>query len=214
MSPLLRSLLLTLVVLLGGRSLVHAQNASAVFERLQSTYDAVDVLGATFTQTSTSSYSDAPEVFSGTLLLSGDRYRIETGAQTFVTDGVVTWIYLADQRQVVINDYVEDETAFSLNTFFATYPERYTAGTTELTQLDGEQHYLLTLQPREADAFFRQVRLWMRDRDNLVTRLEVTDVNETVMTFDLGDITLNPPLSADTFQFTPPEDAELIDLRL
>ena len=125
----------------------------------------------------------------------------------------MTWIYLADQNQVVVNDYVEEETAFSLTSFFGDYGDRYTVEAAESVRYDGALHHVLTLAPKGSDSFFSTVRLWMRDRDNLVTRLEVTDLNETQMTFELTDIELNPSLPASTFTFTPPSGAELVDLR-
>jgi outer membrane lipoprotein carrier protein len=161
----------------------------------------------------TSPYSDLEESFAGTVVFQDDRYRVETGAQTFVTNGAITWIYLPTENQVLINDYVEDETAFSLNNFFLNYTERYDVSSSEVAEYQGQTHFVLHLTPKSPDAFFSDVTLWMRDSDNLVTRLKVTDVNETTMTFELRDIELNPSLQADTFSFTPPDGAEVIDLR-
>ncbi|ARA92534.1 cell envelope biogenesis protein LolA [Rhodothermaceae bacterium RA] len=208
-----RVLAVLAIVLFTGQSAALAQDAHALFERLKTTYETIDALQARFQQTMSTPYSDREETFSGTIVFQRDRYRVETGTQTFVTDGTVTWVYLPDANQVLINDYVEDETAFSLNSFFLNYTDRYEVTSAETVQLDGATHYLLRLKPRNPDTFFTDIAIWMRDRDNLVTRMEVTDVNETRMTFHLEDIQLNPVLRADTFTFTPPEHAEVIDLR-
>lgn len=212
-----RLLFLTLAVLLTGQSLIgpsaQAQEADALFERLQAKYESIDALRAQFTQTMTSPYADQEETFTGTLIFQQDRYRVETGSQTFVTDGRVTWIYMPVENQVLINDYVEDETAFSLNNFFLNYAENYDITGSDVVQHEGEKHYVLNLKPKSADTFFSDVTIWMRDRDNLVTKLKVTDMNETTMTFTLRDIELNPPLQRDTFSFTPPQGADVIDLR-
>ena len=78
---------------------------------------------------------------------------------------------------------------------------------------NGERHYRLTLMPKSADSFFREATLWMRDRDDVITKMAVLDVNETRMIFTLDNIELNPSLDADTFRFTPPDGVEIIDLR-
>lgn len=191
----------------------HAQDAETVFQRLQAKYDTLESLRADFTQTMTSTYSDDTAYSSGTLLLSNDRYRVETEDQTIVSDGTTTWIYVHSEQQVLINDAIQDETTFSPTEFFQHYDERYEATDVAPVQLDDESHYRLHLQPTRSDSFFREMTLWLRDRDTLVTRLDILDVNETRMTFDLKNITVNIPLEGNPFTFTPPDGVEIVDLR-
>lgn len=200
-------------VLFFGQSTVVAQDGPELLERLRAKYESIDALRAEFTQTMTSEYSDAEESFEGTVILDGNRYRVEAGRNTFVTNGEVTWIYDTAKNQVLINDYVEDETAFSLNDFFFKSNQDYEVASAEEATHDGEAHHVLHLAPKREDAFFSEVTIWMRDEDALATRLEVLDVNGTRMAFRLDNIELNPPVSDDMFTFTPPEGAEVVDLR-
>ncbi len=78
---------------------------------------------------------------------------------------------------------------------------------------DGARHYRLNLKPKSPDSFFREATIWMRDRDDIITKLTVLDVNETRMVFTLDNIELNPVLDTDPFLFTPPDGVEVIDLR-
>ena len=125
----------------------------------------------------------------------------------------MTWIYDEAKNQLLINDYVEDEESFSLNDFFFKSNEDYAVTRAEQVELDGEAHHVLHLEPKRGDAFFTAVTIWMREADGLATRLEVEDVNGTRMTFGLDNIELNPPVEDALFTFTPPEGAEVIDLR-
>lgn len=201
------------IVLFVGHGTAQAQSGDQVILRLKNKYDTIKTLRAEFTQTMSSSFSDGTESFSGKLMLEGDKYRVETGTQTLVTDGIVTWIYNASENQLLINDTVEDETTFSINEFFFNYPDRYEVLGVEVVQIDGQKHFRLNLKPKREDAFFQEVTLWMRDQDTVITRLEVTDLNETKMAFVLDNIELNPPLDRDTFRMDPPRGAEVIDLR-
>lgn len=213
----IRSLPFALLVALGvlwiGHSPAHAQDAEAVFDRLQQKYEALSSLRAEFTQTMSSTFSDQEDSSSGTLTLSGDKYRVETGSQTLVTDGTTTYVYLPTEKQVLINNASNDETSFSPSEFLLNYDERFNVSGVTEAQVDGQAHYKLTLSPKRDDSFFQEATLWMRDRDAVITRLEVLDVNETRMTFQLENIQLDPSLPADTFTFTPPEGVEVIDLR-
>ena len=200
-------------VLLSGQQPAAAQADGDPMERLRAKYESIDALHAEFTQTMTSEYSDTEETFEGTVLLDGDRYRVEAGQNTFVTDGEVTWIYDTAKNQVLINDYVEDETAFSLNDFFFESNRDFELTSTENETVDGEAHLVLHLTPKRDDAFFSDVTIWMREQDDLATRLEVLDVNGTKMAFRLDNIELNPPVDNEMFTFTPPEGTEVVDLR-
>ncbi len=191
----------------------RAQSGQEVLDRIKARYESIDALQASFRQTITSAYDDAGETYEGTLVLQGDRYRVETGAQTIVTDGTVTYIWNAPENQLLINDYVEDETTFSLNDFLFHFDDVYEIASTGKALIGGKDHHMLRLRPRNPDAYFREITLLMDDRDSLITRLEVVDMNEVKMVFQLNDITLNPPLGADTFTFSPPEGAEVVDLR-
>lgn len=202
-----------LVFLTSGYSTVQAQSADQVYQRLKSTYHTINAVRAEFTQTMSSSYSDESATSSGVVVMQGNKYRVETQAQTLVTDGNVTWVYLPGDGQVLINDYIEDETTFSMNDFLLNQADQYRATKVTTTLLGGQKHYVLTLTPKSQDSFFTEVLLSMRDRDNLVTRLQVKDVNGTTMVFDLKNIQLNPKLDGNVFTFQPPKNVEIVDMR-
>lgn len=191
----------------------YAQDADKVFERLKDKYESIEALRAEFSQTMSSSYMDEEATSHGVLVASGDKYRVETEGQTLVTDGEVTWVYMPSQKQVLINDYSEDEQTFSVNEFLFNYEENFELSDVQKTTLDGEQHYVLSLEPKKDDAFFTEATLSMRDRDDVVTRLQVVDVNGTTMIFRLTNIQINPQLDSGVFSFTPPKGAEVVDLR-
>lgn len=194
-------------------SRLAAQDAEEIFERLKDTYESIDALRAEFSQTMSSEFMDEEATSRGLLIASGEKYRVETDGQTLVTDGAVTWVYMPSQGQVLINDNTDDEATFSVSEFLFDYDDKFELSDARSTSLDGESHYVVTLEPRSNDAFFTEATLWMRSRDNVVTRLEVVDVNGTKMLFRLMNIQLNPKLEAGIFSFTPPEGAEVVDLR-
>jgi outer membrane lipoprotein carrier protein len=186
-------------------------SADRLVDRLEQKYDGGQALKAQFTQTT--SQNGQMSTLSGTLTLKGDRYRVQTDRQTLVTDGETTWVYTPAREQVLVNDYIEDETAFSPSRFFDGYRERYRATDVRTAQRDGAKHHVLTLKPREQGAFFQNVTLWMRASDAVVTRLAVENANGSTMTFTLRDVTFSAKTTAGTFRFDVPPSAEVVDLR-
>lgn len=205
-------LLLAAIVAVTGQSQVRAQDADEVLDRLRARYDEIDGLRAEFVQTMDSEYLDTPESSSGMVVLSGKQIRIETARQTFVTDGTVTWLYDADAREVLVNDYVEEE-MFPVREFLFDYDQDYEVVSVRAASVGGTRVHVISLRAREDANPYREIQISVRDADDVINRLEILDVNETRMTFELTDIVLNPPLEADTFSFIPPENTEVIDLR-
>ncbi len=189
-----------------------AQDAGAVFQRLKAKYDTIESLRASFTQTMTSAYTDDAPSFSGVLAFSGQQYRVETGTQTVVSDGETTYIYLPGENQVLIGNPVEGEMN-SPSDFLLNYDQYFNASAVVTDQMNGQQHFKLTLTPKNGGSLFQSATIWLRDRDDIITRMELLDVNETTMTFNLTDVELNPTLDANTFVFETPAGAEVIDLR-
>jgi len=207
------SRLLIVAIFLGMVDQAAAQSADTVFERLKEKYDTIESLRAEFSQTMTSSYMDDEVTSKGVLVIQGDRYRVETDGQTLVTDGDVTWVYMPSQNQVLINDHNDDEQTFSINEFLFDYDENFDASDVKTATLGGQKHFVLTLTPKSEDAFFTEATLSMRDSDDVITQLQVVDVNGTTMLFNLENIQLNPTLQDNIFSFTPPQGTEVVDLR-
>lgn len=187
--------------------------AHQLMEQLRARYQQIDALQASFVQILQTPYAEQPDTLRGTLWLQGDRYRVETPRQTIVTDGQTFWVYLHDTRQVLVNDYVPEETGFSLTEFLLHYPDRYVVNGGETISYQHTTYHRLRLRPQRPEASFQEALLWVRTRDLLVTRLEVRDMNDVHMTFMLSDLTLNPTLRPDLFTFRLPADVEVVDLR-
>ena len=185
----------------------YAQSSEDVIERLRARYDAMQAMRATFSQTTSSTYLDDAEHFEGDILIQGDQYRIEMSNQTIVTNTVVSWVFNKSENQVLINDYELDENTFSLSTFLDEFDSVYDVDSyTRIGKLD-----VLTLLPQDPLSLFRTVKLWADG--NVVVRLNVVDMNDVEMNFELSDIQFNPELSDQTFIFSVPTGVEVIDLR-
>ena len=185
----------------------HAQQGGDILDRLRARYESTDALRAHFVQT----IGDAS--MEGTLTLRGDAYRIETGDQTLVTDGTTAWVYSKSEKQVLVNDAVADETAFSPADFFTNYPDRFDVKVQGSESIGGVRHDRLQLTPKEKGTFLREVTLFVRASDALPTRVQIVDGNGTRVAFDLRDVEVNPRLSNDVFRFVTPQGAEVVDLR-
>jgi outer membrane lipoprotein carrier protein len=191
----------------------RAVQGTRLADALAKRYSDIHAMRLRFVQTASSAFMDSDERFSGELVFTETAYRVRTSNQTIVTDGTTTWIHNKAEGQVLINDFVEDETSFSLTSFLRSFSKDYSATWEGKDTLSGAGHDRLRLLPLDDFASFRQVDLWIRASNGLVTRLVALDLNDVRMTFDLSDLEVNPALPADLFQFVLPSGVEVVDLR-
>jgi outer membrane lipoprotein carrier protein len=210
---LLTTAIFAFTLLFVAQSFVFGQHPDTVLRQMQNKFDSIRTLRADFMQTMLSGPGAGTQTVSGKIMLRGDRYRIETRDQTFVTNTQTSWVYSASQNQLLVSDYEQDETTFSPTDFFTRTPKDYTSTLAGSERLNGVQHHLLRLTPTNRNSAFREVTLWVRQNDALVTRAEVTDQNNTKMRFELSNIEVNPRLPISTFRFSAPAGADVIDLR-
>jgi len=210
---IVRVLFLLLGVLVIGQQQAQAQSASQVVDQLRAKYGNVSTLQAEFTQTMSDGIGGEAQSLSGTLYLQGGKYRVESPRQTYVTDGKVIWIYNADEKQVLVNDNVHDETTFSPNDFIFHFGDHYQATGVRTVTVGGQKQYMLSLKPKLEDSVYRDVTLWVRSNDLTITRLDVVDVNGAKVTISLNNVQLNPKLSESLFTFQAPKGVEVVDLR-
>lgn len=207
----LRAFFLSIIVLCSLRVVpALGQDGRDVLERLKARYEAVPGLVARFEQRTT--ILDDSEVMTGSIYLRGDSYRLETGTRTIVTDGQTVWVYDPSESQVVVSDYVEDETTFSITGLLSRFDERWRVAGAMAGFESGERTQVVTLDPKDPDDYFTRVVIVVRDGDDMVRRIDVTDASDVTMTFVLSDVQ-ERPLDDDMFRFDAPDGIDVVDLR-
>jgi outer membrane lipoprotein carrier protein len=205
----MKTFLLGLTLFFSATSL-YAQSANDIVGRLKRKYDSISGMKARFTQEMRGQSSAST---SGEIIMQGSKYRITTPQLTKVTNGSTVWDYSAAEKQVLVNNYVDGENAFSPSSFFVTNADRYRIIKVDDQTLNGKPHWILKLYPRNSDAFMREITLFIRQEDTIPTKFRVVDKNNNNATFSLSNIQLNPRIRQNTFNFSAPRGVEVIDLR-
>lgn len=207
-----RAWFLLLLLCLGLSTPAPAQDAPSL-EALQDRYEDLSGLRAAFTQVTASEFAGDSSQIDGRVLLSGDKYRVETPAQTVVTNGETTWIYSPADSQVVVNDADADASTLTPQTFITASAEKYDVTATRRTQRDAAPHDVLSLSATTESARFDKATLWVRHSDRIVTRLRATDRNGSTLDLRLHEIDLRPDFAGAPFTFSAPDGVEIVDLR-
>lgn len=185
--------------------------AQDIIQKVQDTYRDIQDAKASFTQSIKYSKGKT-QSSSGTLYIKKEKkYRIETGAQTIVTDGSTSWSYNANKKQVIIDYYKESANTFSPNKYLFQYPENFYSDLEGSDKLSGKEVYILKLKPRES-GYVKSAKLWVDKTDWVIRKITIV-TDESTSTYTLRNIQLNAGISNSKFTFTPPEGTEVIDMR-
>jgi outer membrane lipoprotein carrier protein len=191
----------------------RAQSDAISLADVQGAYDALDGLRASFVQLISSDFAGDTTRIEGTVLLSGNKYRVETPDQTVITDGETTWIYTPADSQVVVNDAGDDATQVTPKTFLTASSERYRIEKSTAALRDGVPHAKLSVTATDASSRFQEATLWVRRTDRVVTRMKATDRNGSTLDLRLRNVVTAPSLQDSSFTFSPPAHVEVVDLR-
>lgn len=213
MTKIILSKLLILAVFLTN-SHIFAQDditAQEVIQNVQNAYKDITDAKASFSQTIKFNKSKA-QSSSGTLYIKKEnKYRIETGSQTIVTDGSTSWSYTPGKKQVVIDYYKETGNTFSPNKYLFQYPENFYSDLTGTEKLSGKDVYVLSLKPRES-GYVKSAKLWVGKDDWIIKKIYIV-TDESSSTYSIKNIQTNIGVANSKFTFSPPEGTEVIDMR-
>lgn len=143
-----------------------------------------------------------------------NKIRFELGQQLDVTDGSTVWQYSDANQQVIIENL--DKNAKSLflpNYFLYDYLDKYKSELIREESVRGQNCYVLKLIPKTPDDIVQAMKIWVGEKDWVTVRMEYTDLEGNVISYDFVDVKLGAALPDDLFSFEFGSDVEVIDLR-
>lgn len=204
---------ITLLLLFPSHAL-PGDKAEDIVRKVRKTYEQIRTLQVDFQQTIYWALAEEKQQYTGRLYLADkNKYRVESDAQTIVTDGTNVWTFSKDRNQVIINRLAQARENPLPRDLLLQYTKEYRASLKGETDIGGMPCYEVEFTPRKADAFIIRTKAWVMKNNFLVSRIEQEDINENITSYTLSNFKVNPPLPDTTFTFQVPADAEVVDLR-
>ncbi len=195
-------------------SALRAQEAQEMLENVKDKYDSIKDAEFKFSQRTKFAVSKKEQTVRGTLVIKkGNKYRVETGKNTIVTDGATVWSYSAATKQVLIDHYKENERSLTPEKILSAAPKDYTPSSAGSEKIGKVQTRILKLVPKSEDSMVGTMKLWVDESTWLIKKAEIVDDNgkETLYTVLEARINIGIPDSRFTFQI--PSGVEAVDLR-
>ncbi|MDH4070164.1 MAG: outer membrane lipoprotein carrier protein LolA [Ignavibacteria bacterium] len=201
-----------LIALLFSFVSVRADEAAEILERVRETYDDIDDARILFSQSVSFERTGLEQRSSGTLYLKkDDHYRLEMGDRTVVTDGNTVWSYSQSTKQFIIDNFEMDERSLSPEKVLTGAPENF--GSSIIGPGESADQIVLKLTPRDDHSFLTGMKLWIDEDGWTIKKVELTEFSGKKTVYQIVELETNLGLGKDLFVFSPPEGAEVVDLR-
>lgn len=208
-------LLLTVCLLLFTRQST-AQNATTILDKAAATYEASGGISATFAMHTRYSEQKTSESFDGTIVMKGDKFRLETPDMKLWFDGTTQWSYVERNEEVNVTTPSGEELQLTNPTLLLkSYKKGFTAKYVgESTAESGKSAYDVELTAKKKSDIVK-VALQIEKSSAFPTKISVETKNGVSTTIHIRNLKTGLDIRDESFTFKESEypDAEVIDLR-
>ncbi len=194
--------------------ILHAgDDADKIISQLQKKYEGMRDATISFTQKSQFSFSKKEQTFSGKLTMKkGNKYKIEVGEQTIITDGKTVWTYSKSNKQVLVNEYQEDEEMLTPDKIMTALPKEYKSEIIGKEKVGKYNTTIVQLHPKETSSV-KIMKLWIDESEWLMRRIQIQDASSNSTTYTIDEMKMNVGVADSIFNFKAPDGVEVIDMR-
>lgn len=199
---LMINLILFLLISLPGQTSDHP-----VFQTVLDQFENGMILEAEMDHIFRDSFTGEESYNSGTILIGKNSYFISVEDQRVYVDGEISRVYNSRENKVIISNYSPDDDDFAPSRFFAQPADAYSI--TEETREDGTVR--VTLSTNDPFEMFQVVTITLGS-NGIPLEVHAVDQTDNIFTTIFESASFISETD-DTFTFTYPESAEIIDLR-
>jgi outer membrane lipoprotein-sorting protein len=150
----------------------------------------------------------------GTLLVKGDKYRLDIAGQNVICDAVTSWTYLAESNEVQVNSVETDEAVITPTKLLTSYNEDYKSKLTGEVTKNGQALYVIELKPNDVKSV-TGVELNIDKELLRIMRIAIQDKSGNTFTYIVNKFETNVPVKDSDFTFNEKDHpgVEVIDMR-
>ena len=152
----------------------------------------------------------------GTVLLKGDRYKVDLGDQEVYCDGHTVWTYNKDTKEVQVNDFQPEEGSISPARLFTNfYDKEFLYRLDGTSKLAGHAVDVIEMTPLDkSKPFFKVIAMVDKQHKNLLST-EIFEKGGNRYTYQVTKFTPDVPAENTDFQFNTKAHpgVDVVDLR-
>jgi outer membrane lipoprotein-sorting protein len=197
------------LILLSHGLLFSQWDVNSVQEKLNAKYGNVNTLITNFSQKGNSKLN-------GSLTAKeGNKFKIQIEDKQIISNGTTIWIYSEKEKRVVISNFDESAANNSLERVFYKFIELYKVTKISKEQKSNKKTLIIAeLEPIDRNKIISSIiklTLWLEPNDFSIEIIKIQG-DETEF-WNLNSLILNKKIPDKFFEFKPPKDCEVVDIR-
>ncbi len=156
---------------------------------------------------------NSTDTIKGSVIISGDMYKLILPTNTVWSDGKTSWSYLDDVDEVTINNYNPDDQSFTSrpSLLYSLYKEGYKVRLIDETS----KYWLIDLYPEELSNNMVRIRLKIGKNDHSLKSAEYKTKDGILVTLyvDKYDLTTRHNKDFFVFDLSEHKGVEVVDMR-
>ncbi|MFM6956393.1 MAG: LolA family protein [Ignavibacteria bacterium] len=150
----------------------------------------------------------------GTLkAMRSGKYMLELSDRKIISDGHTIWNYQPSRKNVTINE-IKNRPSNSLDIVLFNFLYNYQPKEIQEYTIGNTVHHGLELIPKNGKSVLgiKSLTMYVKKGSSEIKRISAMDGNQKQV-WEVESLTINGGLKDAHFTFTPPKDAEIIDMR-
>ena len=207
------SIILTFMVM-AGFAQTKDQKASALLDEVSAKTKSYKSIKADFSYTIKNKQAKINKEKKGTLLLSGDKYRLTVAGQTVICDGKTIWTYIEETNEVQINTLDNKDDALTPSKLLTSYNENYKSKIISDRAQTSPNIETVELLPNTSKNFIKAIVGIDKIKKQVVV-FSLYDKNGNVFTYKILKFQSDLPVIPSDYTFDQAKfpGAEIIDMR-
>lgn len=194
---------------------VNDTKAKAILDEVVSKSKTYESIKAEFTYRLENKSNKVTDSYNGTVLIKGDRYKLNIAGQTVIFNKKTTWTYIKSANEVQINSMEDNEDAVTPNRIFnGSYLKDFKPKLISESAKDGKTIQVIDLTPNKGKSFFK-VRIEIDKSLKTIVSFAVYDKNGSIYSYKINKFIPNAKLADTEFVFNAKDypGAEINDMR-
>jgi outer membrane lipoprotein carrier protein len=194
---------------------VSDKSADKLLSTISKRYKAFKSIKADFVYSVESKADKSVEKQNGTLLVKGNKFKLDIAGQTIICDNATLWTYSAQINEVQVSNYNPKEGVIRIDDIFTMYSKGFISKIAEEKKEGGKDIIIVELVPTNKKRNYFKIKLSIDKVNQTILKSVVYDKNGTIHTYTITNQVPNLKVEDKTFTFdkTKYPKVEVIDLR-
>lgn len=195
------------------------KKAEEILDRMAEKNKAYETIIADFTiKISNLQSEDYNQQRNGTIIIKGDKYKLDLSNSTVFYDGETMWNYLKEANEVNISEPSgsgEQDILNHPNKIFELYKQDFKYKFIGNTTVQGNQAYEIDLYPRDLEEDYSRIRLTVYHENDRIYSAKLYSKDGARYKFLIEEMNVNEQVDDSVFVFDESDfpDVEVIDMR-